>query len=141
MEKAKRKEQYYNARRYWLFFSVLAVLLLIPFRIVGYWILTDFIYIVISVLLMIAVIRFVRRYSWRKWIVGLMLICVMLPILQITQNPAQDDCYIFHDAIVNQVYCNHVCTIAGSHFLVLKNTSIGVQIGKNVFAGGVYCLF
>ena len=141
MNKIKHKEQPYNARRYWLFFSVLAVLLLIPFRIVGYWMLTDFIYIVISVLVMIAVIRFVRRYSWRKWIVGLMLICVMLPILQITQNPAQDDCYIFHDAIVNQVNCDHVCTIAGSQFIVLKNTPIGVQIGKNVFAGGVYCLF
>ncbi|GAB5493877.1 MAG: hypothetical protein Phog2KO_40920 [Phototrophicaceae bacterium] len=62
--KQKRKEQPYNARRYWIIFSVLTVLLLIPFRIVGYWGLTYSIYAVISVVMLGALVRFIRRYSW-----------------------------------------------------------------------------
>lgn len=123
MNKAKRKEQPYNARRYWLFFSVLAVLLLIPFRIVGYWMLTDLIYISISVLVMIAVIRFVRRYSWRKWIVGLMLICALLPIGQILTI----DRYcspIFIENGIQLVRCGICHPIK---IVMLKGTSLGIQ--------------
>lgn len=123
MMKEKRKEQPYNARRYWLIFSVLAVLLLIPFRIVGYWMLTDIIYVSISLVVVVVLVRFVRRYSWRKWIVGLMLICVMLPILQImtiyrycspitTENNIQ---------FVDCGYCHPI------RIIVLKGTPFGIQ--------------
>ena len=128
MNKIKHKEQPYNTRRYWLFFSVLAMLLLIPFRIVGYWMLTDLIYISISVLVLIALIRFVRRYSWRKWVVGLMLICLILPISHLLSTDAYRVCEVLESNIlIEHIHCINSCSGISRDFIVIRNTRFGIE--------------
>lgn len=83
MNKEKRKTQPINMRYSWLRYSLLAILLLIPFRIAGNWLLTTIIYVTIFLVLVFILIRFVRRYAWRRWIVILMLVCALLPIAQL----------------------------------------------------------
>ena len=123
MEKAKRKEQPYNVRHYWIIFSVLTVLLLIPFRIVGYWGLTYIIYAVISLLMLGALVRFIRRYSWRKWIVGLMLICVLLPIGQIVTI----DVFCSYVSTENNIERFSCGTCNPITILAVSGTPIGIQ--------------
>ncbi len=128
--KEKRKGHPYNSRRYWIIFSVLAVLLLIPFRIVGYWTLTNIIYSLISIIIGIVLIRFIQRYSWKRWIVALMLICMMLPIFQISQNKFLDECqYYSSGKIIQLVFCydNFTQTLS----IMFGGIHLGIEICKS----------
>ena len=124
MDKQKRKVHPYNSRQYWMIFSLLAITLLIPFRIVGFWMLTNIIYISISIGIGIALIRFIRRYSWKRWIVTLMLFCSLLSIFQVFQITYGANCD--YPVVNNILICRTDCPLA--YFLVVPETSIGIQI-------------
>lgn len=141
MDKAKRKGHPYNSKQYWIIFSVLALILLIPFRIVGFWMLTNIIYISVSIIIGIALVRFVRRYSWKRWILALILLCVMLPVFQLSQNTLEyENCDYSptSNGILREAGCTYSCNTSFS-YVVLNGTPIGIQISQ--FTVLVYCLF
>jgi hypothetical protein len=125
--KEKRKQSPINLKRYWLIFGLLAIVLLIPFRLVGYWMLTNLIYLSISVMVGIALLRYVRRYGWKHWIVLLMLFVVSLPVLQVYQNPSWINCtHEANNSILRKVSCSEGCDTE-VHMLALGDTAIAVQ--------------
>lgn len=127
--KQKRKAHPYNLRQYWIIFSLLAITLLIPFRIVGFWILTNIIYISISIVIGIVLLRFIRRYSWKRWIVALMMICVVLPIFQVYHNTEFEECEVVStNELIQRIQCRDVCNFTlPKNFIVLRNTILGIE--------------
>ena len=126
--KAKRKAHPYNSRQYWIIFSVLALLLLIPFRIVGYWVMTNLIYIAISVIMGIVLIRFIRQYGWKRWIIVLMMFGAILPVFQITQNHKYQDCHhLESNNLIQSVSCSYHESPCFTNFFIIGNTTYGVQ--------------
>ncbi|GAB5493878.1 MAG: hypothetical protein Phog2KO_40930 [Phototrophicaceae bacterium] len=129
--KQKRKEQPYNARRYWIIFSVLTILLLIPFRILYRADLQNTLYILLSIMLDIVLVRFVIRHGWRKKVVILMVICLLLPIVQVWQTP---DFYRCDEINEGEIFQRRSCGYAWGcvssteiHFVTFLDTSLGIQ--------------
>lgn len=65
-EKAKRKGSPPNLRRYWRIFGLIAILLIIPFRVVPYWTAMAYTYIAISILIGLSILRFIWCYGLKR---------------------------------------------------------------------------
>lgn len=132
LEKIKRKVHPYNSKQYWIIFSLLALVLLIPFRIVGFWILTNIIYISISIVIGIVLLRFIRRYSWKHWIVALMLVCVMIACTQMFLNSQTNhNCTVVQsDVLFKSISCStyYLYGYCKASYVLIGNTSIGFRI-------------
>lgn len=99
--KQKRKEQPYNARRYWMIFSVLAVLLLIPFRFtifIGDYAtvegnLTVWAYRLVSLCIFLFGLKFIFTHRLRRNILLTMLIiaCLCVSFYQTNNNTRGSD--------------------------------------------------
>ncbi len=136
--KEKHKGQPDNLKRYWLIFGLLAIVLLLPFRLMEYWLLTNAIYLVISVMIAVSILHFVSRYSWKRWIIIPMLICVLLPIFQVSINRQWAFCeYNPGQSIIRSVRCSEGCD-TNSHMLAVASLPLSIQsyFGRYV----PYCL-
>ena len=138
MDKAKSKQAPINTRRYWLILGLLAIVLLIPFRLMEYWLLTNAIYLVISVMIAVSILHFVSRYGWKQWVIIPMLICVLLPIFQVSINRQWAFCeYNSGQSIIRPVRCSEGCD-TNSHMLAVGSLPLSIQsyFGRYV----PYCL-
>ena len=143
-EKLKRKGTPPDLRRYWQTFGVMAILLIIPFRVVPYWTAMTYTYLAISVLIGLSILRFIWRYGLRRWVLILMLICMLLPIGQImligNEAAYAPHCYTNQDLFVATVYCGGPCMGDGGHlYVTFRGFPISVLVGKSY--GGLACLF
>lgn len=133
--KQKRKTQPINLKRYWIGFSLLAILLLIPFRLVGYWMLTNVIYGVISIIIGIVLMRFIWRFGWKRRVVMLMLVCGTLLLIQVCLNADHNTCNTNEiDSFVHHVSCSGMefdragYWICNTSYITLLDTPVGIQI-------------
>lgn len=143
-EKIKRKGTPPNLRHYWQIFGLIAILLIIPFRVVPYWTAMLYTYIAISIFIGLSTLRFIWRYGLRRWILVLMLICMLLPIGQMmsisNERVYQAHCYTNQDLLVTSITCGGGC--AGSpynSYITVKGIPISIFVGTGY--GGLACLF
>jgi|GEM_PF-4038944 len=125
--KQKRKAQPVNLKRYWIGFSLLAIFLLIPFRLMGNWALTNIIYLVIALVVAMYTVRFVWRYGLKQPIIILMIACVALPIFQMTINEHWILCRTTSEqGIIRSVSCSEGCDTE-QHMIAIGNSPISIQ--------------
>lgn len=147
-EKAKRKGTPLNLRRYWLIFGLIVILLIIPFRIVPYWTAMAYTYVAISVLIGLAILRFIWRYSFRHWVLILMLICMLLPIGQImliNSETINGNCYTEQQGIRTIISCSTVSSSCpygkGSTYVALQGLPVSILTASYRGSLFMYCLF
>jgi|GEM_PF-3325371 len=159
--KQKRKAQPINLKRYWIGFSLLAILLLIPFRIINHFNETVAIYTVIAILVSISMVYIFKQIGWKNRITILLLLCLILPIYQIavTRGLATDafaiqlcnpdtrgaqfryderGLYVNEDIdymiMLEPIYCHVKHNDACAlEYLAIKHTPMMLQIGVNPF--------
>jgi len=81
--KQKRKTQPDNLKRYWISFSLLAILLMIPFKILNHTLEMNIFYGLVSLLILTVLVRFITQYGWRTIATFLLMVCLILSLSRI----------------------------------------------------------
>jgi hypothetical protein len=159
-EKPKRKNDEPIPRRYWWIFGILAILLLgtlpFPIRILYWWVLNPLLYWLITLACLWAVVRFIRRYSWKRRIVPVMLVTLLLAwwhfiplsfVEFMEMNYSDRTCSVEYSGIMTTHHCARVfcrgaffapTTVISFDYVTLGHLPIAFQTTENVFK---VCLF
>lgn len=144
-EKLKRKGTPPNIRRYWQIFGLIAILLIIPFRVVPYWTAMTYTYLAISVLIGLSILRFIWRYGLRRWVLILMLICMLLPIGQIMLigggEAVNGECFAEDSGVFTTITCTDDCDWTSSKHVTLHDLPVSIFVDSGDGSLLMYCLF
>jgi hypothetical protein len=136
-EKPKRKNDEPIPRRYWWIFGILAILLLItlpfPIRILYWWELNSILYGLIALACLLATVRFIQRFHWKRRIVIMMLICNLLVGFQTYASTRithfdNNQCESVDDRLITWTYCEIPCLASVAGYVSIGDLPIAIEM-------------